>query len=392
MAADLPLPKQVLAHGWILKDSVKMSKSRGNVVRPEPIRQVLGADPLRYFLLREIPFGQDGNFSYDALITRINADLANGLGNLASRTLAMVRQYRGGAIPASEGIAEIRAEAERTIAAYRESFERYEFNRALEQLWALLTLVDKAIVQYQPWTLAKQKEASPQARLDAILYTAAETVRLATALLAPVMPASCATLWAQLGYTTPVESCRLDQLSWGQLAGGQPVGEAAAVFPRVDAQKAIAEIMALDDQEADRINTLLGKTEPAALAPPPEPEWAPPPGVPPLAPQITIEDFAKVDLRVARVLAAERVQGADKLLKLTIDAAEKEPRTLVAGIATAYAPETLVGRKIVIVANLVPRKVRGVVSNGMIVAASLEGGDPVIAGFLEDIPVGARLK
>ena len=381
MAADLPLPKQILASGWILKDSLKMSKSRGNVVRPEPIRQVLGADALRYYLLREIPFGQDGNFSYDAMVTRCNADLANGIGNLASRTLTMIRQYRGGKVPAHAGSPAIQTEAEKAIHAYRESFDHYEFNRGLEQLWALITTVDRAIVQYQPWTLAKTGENE---KLDEILYSAAEVVRIAAALLAPVMPETMAQVWKQLGFTTPIESVRLDQLAWGQLAAGQAIGEVSPVFPRIDA-KVVDKIFEMDEKEMDRLNALLGKTD----APAP---WARPAGVPPPAPEITIDDFSKVDLRVARVLTAEPVKGADKLLKLTVDAAEEKPRTLVAGIAKAYRPESLVGRKVVIVANLQPRKLRGIESNGMIVAASLEDGPPVLAAFIEDIPIGARLK
>jgi len=386
MAADLPLPKKVVAHGWILKDSIKMSKSRGNVVRPEPLRQIIGADPLRFFLLREIPFGQDGNFSYDALVTRINADLANGIGNLVSRTLTMIRQYRDGKVPASSGNAEIAENAQKTIKNYRETFENYEFHRSLEQLWSLIGSVDRAIVQYQPWILAKKDHPEPQAKLDEILYTAAEVIRIATALLAPVMPVATAQIWAQLGMTTPLDQVRLDQLEWGQLPAGQAIGEVTGVFPRLDAKKVIEEIQVIDDQEADRINVLLGKVEEKPA------EWTRPAGVPPLAETITIDDFVKVDLRVAKVLTAEPVKGADKLLHLTLDVAEEKPRTIVAGIAKAYAPEQLIGRKVVIVANLAPRKLRGIESNGMIVAASLEDGAPVLAAFLEEVPVGARLK
>jgi methionyl-tRNA synthetase len=385
LAAGLPLPRRIVAHGFILKDGIKMSKSRGNVVRPEPLRQVVGTDTLRYFLLREIPFGQDGTFSYEALITRANADLANGLGNLASRTLTMIRQYRNGAVPASEGAPQVRTEAEKAIAGFRESFERYEFHRALEQLWALVTFLDRAIVQYQPWTLAKKEDDASRALLDEILYSAAEGVRIASVLLAPVMPESAAKLWSQLGCAGAVAEARIDQLAWGQLAAGQAIGEVAGVFPRLEATAVIAKIEELDDREADRINALLGRTDAPAA-------WAPPPGVPPLAEPISIDDFAKVDLRVALVLAAEPVKGADKLLKLTVDVAEAQPRTIVAGIAKAYKPEQMVGRKVAIVANLQPRKLRGIESNGMIVAASLEDGEPVLAGFLEDVPVGARLK
>ena len=388
MAAGLPLPKKIVAHGWILKDNAKMSKSRGNVVRPEPLRQVIGTDATRYFLMREIPFGQDGSFSYDALVARCNADLANGLGNLASRTLTMIRQYRGGHIPAAGAAPNVDGEAAKAMAGFRECFEKFEFHRALEQLWALITFVDRAIVQYQPWNLSKKQDADSQRLLDEILYSSAEVLRIVTALLAPVMPDACAKIWKQLGMEGAISAVRLHQLSWGQLSAGQAIGEVEPVFPRIDAAKAIDQLQTLDDQEVDRLNILMGK-----VAPPAEPDpFVPPPGVAPLAPVITIDDFVKVDLRVARVLAAEPVQGADKLLKLTIDVAEAEPRTLVAGIAKAYTPEQLIGRKVVIVANLQPRKLRGIQSNGMIVAASLEDGPPVLAGFLEDVPVGARLK
>mgnify|MGYP000901834558 CR=1 FL=1 len=393
MAGGYKLPKQIMAHGWILKDNAKMSKSRGNVVRPEPLREVVGTDTMRYFLMREIPFGQDGSFSYDALVARANSDLANGLGNLASRTLTMIRQYRGGLIPQSQGIGEVAAEAGQTIAGYRDSFEKFQFHRALEQLWALIGTVDRAIVQYQPWVLAKKQDEESQKNLDSILYTAAEVVRLAAALLAPVMPDASAKLWRMLGMAGEVGAVRLDALEWGQLPAGQAIGEVEAVFPRIDAAKAVERMHGLDEQEVARLDALMGKTTPPAEEPAPVvEEWKAPEGVPPLAPTITIDDFIKVDLRVAVVLAAERVEGADKLLKLTVDAAEKEPRTLVAGIAKAYAPEQLVGRKVVIVANLQPRKLRGIESNGMIVAASLENGPAVLAGFHEDIPVGARLK
>jgi methionyl-tRNA synthetase len=387
MAADLPLPRRIVAHGWILKDSVKMSKSRGNVVRPEPLRQVIGADGLRYFLLREIPFGQDGNFSYDALITRLNADLANGLGNLVSRTLTMIRQYRGGCIPAFTADEAIRAQAEETIRAWRASFDAFEFHRGLEQLWSLLGAVDKAIVAYQPWLLAKKDDAESQAKLDTILGTAAEVIRIAAVLLAPVMPEAMQKIWSQLGMEGIVESERIGRLAWGGLREGQAIGEVEAVFPRLDMAKTIQKIEELDEVEADRIAVLLGKTDAPAAA-----QWQRPEGVPPLEAEISIEDFAKVDLRVAQVLSAERVKGADKLLHLTVDVAEEKPRTIVAGIAQQYEPEQLVGRKVVIVANLAPRKLRGLVSQGMIVAASLENGPPVLVAPIGDVPVGARLK
>jgi methionyl-tRNA synthetase len=385
-AAGWELPKRIFAHGWLLFDDGKMSKSKGNIVRPEPIRQAMGADPLRYFLFREIPFGQDGNFSFEALVNRYNSDLANGLGNLLSRTLAMVRQYREGKIPASPGAPAIAAEARKAAAGFCESFEKFEFHRALEQVWALLAFADRAIVQYQPWNLVRNPDAESRRLLDEILYSAAETLRIAAILLKPVLPEVTEKIWAQLGMRGALGSERIDGLEWGGLPAGQPVGEGEAIFPRLDVKQTVERMHELERRELARQNALLGQAgEPA-------PEWTPPPGVPPLAPPITIEDFAKVDLRVARVLAAEPVKGAGKLLKLTVDAGEREPRTLVAGIATAYAPEALVGRTVAIVANLQPRKIRGIESNGMIVAASLEDGDPVLAGFAEPIPPGARLK
>jgi methionyl-tRNA synthetase len=379
MAADLPLPKHIFAHGWLLFEQDKMSKSRGNIVRAEPIRKVMGADALRYFLLREIVFGQDGSFSYDALIGRYNSELANGLGNLASRTLTMIQQYRGGVIPA--GSAEpVRQAGCEVIRATAEAFYKFEFSKGLEAIWSLLSVVDKFIVEQAPWNLAKSQDAEPQAKLDSALYASAEALRLATALLSPVLPESCAKIWEQLGMPEPLDSIRLDSLAWGQLRAGQKIGHIAAVFPRIDAKPAIEKMRELEAQVSAEQAVLMGKPP----APSPEPVAG--------SPQITIDDFAKVDLRVGQVLSAERVKGADKLLHLKVDLAEAEPRSIVAGIAEAYTPEQLIGRKVVIVANLAPRKLRGLTSNGMIVAASLEGGNPVLAGFLEEIPVGARLK
>jgi methionyl-tRNA synthetase len=377
MAAGLALPKRIFAHGWLLFEESKMSKSRGNIVRPEPIRQVMGTDALRYFLLREIVFGQDGGFSYDALVGRYNSDLANGLGNLASRTLTMIHQYCGGAVPACTMEGAIPQAAPQTIEAVIGAFEEFEFSKGLESIWALLSATDKFIVEQAPWVLVKKPES--RAQLDATLYTAAEVLRIATVLLAPVLPESTAKIWAQLGMPGPLESVRLQELTWGQLQPGQKIGEVAAVFPRIDAKQAIPEMRALEVKETARQAALLGQAPPSA----PDAE---------AAPKIAIEDFAKVEMRVGLVLEAEPVKGADKLLKLKVDIGEREPRTLVAGIAEAYKPEQLIGRKVVIVANLEPRKVRGVQSNGMIVAASIEGGKPVLAGFLEDVPVGARLK
>src|SRR3984885_940788 len=378
MAAELPLPKRIFAHGWLLFENDKMSKSRGNIVRAEPIRQVMGADALRYFLLREIVFGQDGSFSYDALIGRYNSELANGLGNLVSRTLTMIQQYRGGVMPGGtvEAIATV---ARQTIADVMAAFDAFEFSRGLEAAWGLLSALDKFIVQKAPWKLARQPEA--QADLDATLYTAAEALRIAAVLLSPVLPQAAPKIWTQLGMTEPLEGARLDTLAWGQLPDGQKIGEIAALFPRVEMKDAVTKMRELEELVTQEQNVLLGK--------------APKPAVPGAAAQserIPIEDFAKVEMRVGQVLSAEPVKGASKLLHLKVDIGEGQPRTIVAGIAEAYQPEQLIGRKVVIVTNLQPRKLRGIESDGMIVAASLEGGKPVLAGFLEDVPIGARLK
>ena len=381
MAAGLPLPKQIFAHGWLLFENDKMSKSRGNIVRSEPIQKVMGADALRYFLLREVVFGQDGSFSYDALIGRYNSDLANGLGNLASRTLTMIHQYRKGVVPAGADTG-FKPQAVHAMVAVQQTFNRFEFSKGLEAIWALISTIDRYIVTQQPWKLARQQDQESQTNLDCVLYTAAEALRIITALVSPVLPESARKIWAQLGMKEPIEDVRIYSLAWGGLPPGQQIGEVSPVFPRIEAKPAIEQMRALEEKVTAEQAVMMGKAAPAPAAVPAATGTA----------KIGIEDFGKVDLRVGVVLSAERVKGADKLMHMKVDIGEAEPRTIVAGIAEAYTPEQLVNRKVVIVANLEPRKLRGVVSNGMIVAASVEGGKPVLAGFHEDIPVGARLK
>jgi methionyl-tRNA synthetase len=372
MAADLPLPKKIFAHGWLLFENDKMSKSRGNIVRATPIHRVLGTDALRYFLLREVVFGQDGSFSYDALVGRYNSDLANGLGNLASRTLAMIKQYRQGVIPDGPS----RFDSEPTIPKVREEFDAFEFSKGLESIWNLIGAVDKYIVTRAPWKQAK--DASPE-QLDETLYTAADALRIVTALVSPVLPQSAEKIWAQLGMTDPLSSVRFETLKWGELRPGQRIGEIAGVFPRIDAKDAIAKMRALEEKVTAEQQALMGK----------KPDEAP---AAESSPKIAIDDFLKADLRVGLVLTAEPVKGSTKLMHMTVDIGEPAPRTIVAGIAEAYTAADLVNRKVVIVANLQPRKLKGIESNGMIVAASVNDGKPVLAGFHEDIPVGARLK
>jgi methionyl-tRNA synthetase len=405
MAVGLPLPKSIVAHGWLLFEESKMSKSRGNIVRSETILDVLGADALRYFLLREVVFGQDGSFSFDALVQRYNSDLANGLGNLASRTLAMITRYFRGEVPYPSQKAAHTAEedllaalAKHTISEFHDLFEQYQFSRALELAWALVGAVDKYIVENEPWALAEKQDENSRARLATVLYTSAEALRIVTALAHPVMPEATAKIWTQLGLGD-IKRVALADLRWGQLRLGTKLGKVEPVFPRAD-KSAIERMQKMEEQqrpattEAPPSAASAGASEGATEGSAPLNRPASPtPAVPTTTSdgKITIDDFAKVELRVAQVKVAEKVKGADKLLRLEVDLGN-ETRQILAGIAEAYAPETLVGRKIVIVANLAPRKMRGLESNGMLLAASLEGGTPVLAGFLEDVPVGARLK
>jgi len=408
MAAGLPLPKSIVAHGWLLFEESKMSKSRGNIVRAETILDVLGADALRYFLLREVVFGQDGSFSFDALVQRYNSDLANGLGNLASRTLTMITRYFEGEVPHPSNAAsripaddEVVKLAQKTISDFHALFESFQFSRALESAWGLVAAVDKYIVENEPWTLGEKQDEHSRSRLATVLYTSAEALRIVTALAHPVIPDATTKIWAQLGLGDIAKSS-LGDLRWGQLQLGTKVGKVEPVFPRAD-KSAIERMQMIEDQQrtpAGAAATTAEVVERRASSPGttemPASQGSDPLNKPPAAAaasdgKITIDDFAKVELRVAQVKVAEKVKGADKLLRLEVDLGT-EVRQIVAGIAEAYAPETLVGRKVVIVANLQPRKLRGLESNGMIVAASLEGGRPVLAAFLEEVPVGARLK
>jgi methionyl-tRNA synthetase len=397
LAAGLPVPKGIVAHGWLLFEESKMSKSRGNIVRTETILDVLGADALRYFLLREVVFGQDGSFSFDALVQRYNSDLANGLGNLASRTLTMINRYFKGEVPspsasktaADDAIAET---ANRTIREFGAYFDQFQFSRALETAWSLVAAVDKYIVENEPWVLGEKQDAGSRSRLAAVLYTSAEALRIATALAHPVIPDATAKIWAQMGLGD-IKKVALKELAWGQLPASTKLGEISPVFPRAD-KSAVERMQQMEDQQRSPVTDEVkvssapaptpGQQQSAALQSTPAPAAS-------NDAKISIDDFAKIDLRVGVVKVAERVPKSDKLLRLEIDIGS-EVRQVLAGIAEAYAPETLVGRKVVIVANLAPRKMRGLESNGMIVAASLEGGKPVLASFLEDVPIGARLK
>ena len=257
LAAGLPLPKGIQAHGWLLFEESKMSKSRGNIVRAETIVDVLGADALRYFLLREVVFGQDGSFSFDALVQRYNSDLANGLGNLASRTLTMITRYFKGEIPYPSHAAHTTADqaiedaAKKAIAEYGALFDQYQFSRALEVAWGLVSSVDKYIVENEPWALDEKKDEESRARLATVLYTSAEALRIVTALAYPVMPVATAKIWAQMGLGD-ISKFDLTQLKWGQLHLGTKLGEVQAVFPRAD-KSAIERMQKMEEQNSSAV-------------------------------------------------------------------------------------------------------------------------------------------
>ncbi|HEX4001499.1 MAG TPA: methionine--tRNA ligase [Candidatus Acidoferrales bacterium] len=401
MAAELPLPKQIFAHGWLLFEQEKMSKSKGNVAYPEPIVKAfdevtgakVGNDALRYYLLRETVFGQDGNFSREALITRYNADLANGLGNLASRVLTMIANYCGGVIPegsiASGAVARQRLAARfdpGNFSSIRLEYFHYNFSRALELSWELVATINEYLVLEKPWELAAI--AGERRRLESVLYDAAEAIRIITALAHPVIPEATQKIWERLGQPGKLADFGIDQLKWGDLKPGTKIGKPEAVFPRVDKKELSERIEAMENE----IRNPSGGAPAASHESPAATTPATAGATPATTPKIAIEDFAKVELRVGQIKSAERIQGADKLLKLLVDVGD-ETRQILAGIALAYSPEELIGRKVVIVANLAPRKMRGLESNGMLLAASVgPDGKPVLCTFAEDIAPGAKVK
>ena len=395
MAADVKLPHQIVAHGWLLFEQEKMSKSKGNVAYPEPIVKVLGNDALRYYLLREVVFGQDGNFSRDALLVRYEADLANGIGNLVSRTLTMVDQYFDGVVPAApeasspETLRILNFISNAIVPFVAEYYDRFDFSNALKETWQFITLVDWYLTTKAPWKLAK--DPARRVELAEILYSATEALRIIAVLTYPVIPQTATIMWASVGQRTRLEDENPKELKWGGLQSGTQIKVPDALFPRFDFQAMSERIEAMENEIRNP-----GSTAPAATSSTPAagtiPAGSAAAGAPAAGAKITIDDFAKVELRVGVVKSAEKILGADKLLKVMVDIGD-EVRQVLAGIALAYAPEQLVGRKVVVVTNLAPRKMRGQESNGMLLAAS-DGADgkPVLVTFAEDIPAGAKVK
>ncbi len=351
MAAGLPLPKKVVAHGWLLMQDGKMSKSKGNVVDPVVLAEKYGVDAIRFFLLREMAYGMDANYSEEALVNCINIDLANDYGNLLSRTTAMIEKFLGGEVaPGSEGTefdAALRELAAQTPANMAKYMDKLDIANAIAEIWKLVGKANKYIDDTAPWALNKNGETE---KLKTVMYNLAEVLRQVTILISPVMPNVEAKVWQQLGLDAATAGQDWEALAWGGFPAGTKIQRGEALFPRIDWEKQLAE-----ENE--------GAAEESAAAEEPMAEIAP------IKPEISIEDFERIDLRVCQVVACEKVKKADKLLQLTVKLGNEE-RTVVSGIAQYYQPDELVGRQVVLVANLKPAKLRGIESRGMILAAS----------------------
>ena len=374
MASGLPLPRTVYGHGWWLKDDTKMSKSKGNVLDPHVLLKVFGPDPVRYFLLREIPIGQDGNFSHEGFLHRVNSDLANDLGNLVQRTLTMIGNYFGGEIagPDEETAedARVRTDFEALKARVFDLYDACALNKALEEIWAYIGMVNRYLATNEPWIMAK--DASRRPRLARVLLQAAAAIRGVSYLVYPVMPGSAEKIWGFLGEAKKPAEVLWETLAFGDFGPGRKVGTPLALFPRV----------ALKDFLGDEAGAPA-----AAPAAGPEPTTK---GVIAMD-QITYEEFKRMDLRVAQILEAERVPGATKILKLKIDIGT-EQRQMIAGIAETYAPEDLVGKKLIVIVNLKPAVIRGIESQAMLLAAITPDNKALIPFFDRDIAPGAIVK
>ena len=373
MALDLPLPKQVFGHGWLVVDGTKMSKSIGNVVDPIGLIEEFGADAIRYFLLREINLGQDGNFSRDALIQRINSDLANDLGNLLHRTLNMVGKFQQGVVLAPEGRSEIDAslieDAMSTVKTFADDMNNMKISHAIKAVWAFISRANKYIDETAPWALAKDE--SKKQELANTMYNLVEALRVISGLIYPYMPTTAGKLWQQLNLPGTIEELRLAAIEkWGGTPVNMHIGQAQQLFPRIEVEKVEQPVKAAKNK-SEKQKSKKDKQKES------QPEG-----------EISIDDFAKIQLRVAKVLEAEAVPKADKLLKLKIDLGD-EQRELVSGIAKQYKPEELVGKNVIVVANLKAAKIRGVVSHGMVLAAS--AGDDLKLVTV-DMPVGSVVR
>ncbi len=370
MALGLKLPKNIFAHGWWTQNGKKMSKSLGNVIDPNAVIDAYGADAFRYFVLREVPFGLDGDFSAETFVTRFNTELANDLGNLLSRVLTMIEKYFEGRIPpagAEQPVdGELRTAAVAVPAGVGEDLSTLTFNRYLQDVWALVTRANRYVEENAPWTLAKNKDMG---RLGTVLYNLSESLRLIALYLYPIMPSTSQKIWNSIGVGKQIVSCRMiEEQEWGKLAAGTVMQPGSQLFPRIDKRKnAEKKVEKTEEQQKPA-------QKPEAAGPEP----------------IGIEDFMKVDLRVGKIVSAERVVKSEKLVKLGVDIGA-EVRQVVAGIGKSYTPEELMGKTVVLVANLKPAKLMGIESQGMLLAAS-NGEALAVATFDRDAKPGGRVK
>jgi methionyl-tRNA synthetase len=383
MSAGLPLPGQVFGHGWVFFKGERMSKSLGNIVDPLDAASRFGPDPLRLYLVKEVPYGGDGDFTWERFEEKYNADLANNLGNLVSRVASMTERYRQGRLSQAEG-GRLAALAAEQVTAYRVAMDALALHDGVAAAYRLISAANEFIAEAQPWSLARNPANA--SRVGGVLYDAAEAVRIAAVLLAPVMPSSAAEVLRRLGDPRPLAHVRLSDAAWRR-EGDKQILNAGALWPRIEAQGAPVSDSTPVTPSASSTSGTTGTSGTSDTAP-----RAPMAPAAPEAPAlITIDDFMKVHLKVAKVIEAERVPKSKKLVRLKVDAGESAPRQILAGIAESYEPEALIGRTVVIVANLAPRALMGLESNGMVLAASPEDGSAMVLNAEPAAP-GTRVR